>query len=327
MLQKSDLTVVISSFNRDDKVAETLRRLFKCELSRFVAVEVIVIDDGSPRAVRNVIERLGPPPDKMQLRLIEQPNAGIGATRNRGFREAASDMILFLDDDILVKPTTLSEFAEAHRTHPGGVIFGSYPFVSHETESLKKFAEDLYGYDRITNVPKYEKVNAITSGLLCVDRSKLDNKEKFYRDDLRIPAAEEHEIIYRFDKLGIPIIHAQHIWATHNHHLELEWIASQQFKYGEATAEAFEKIPDLIEMERFAQLKDGLEKLNAWEIKAIGKRMLASALGRKMLMGVCRTVSKFAPNSDHRKVFGYLTTAYFWAGFLRGGSERTRANA
>lgn len=321
LFTKFDLTVSISSYNRDDKVGSVLERLFASEVSQFERIELLVIDDGSPRPVRGVIERLKPAPEKMHLRLIEQTNAGIGATRNRGYREAKADLILFLDDDILVKPTTLNEFVEANRKHPGGVIFGSYPFVTHETAALERFASHFYGYGRITDEPKYEAVNAITSGLLCVDRTKLDDSEKLFRDDLTIPAAEEHEIIYRFDKLNIPIVHARHIWATHNHHLELKWIASQQFKYGEATAEAFAKVPGLVEMERFALMKDSLESLTGGGIKGLGKRILATAFGRAVIMVACRLAQTVLPSGDHGRLFGFLTTANFWAGYLKGRSE------
>ncbi|QYO66335.1 glycosyltransferase family 2 protein [Leptolyngbya sp. 7M] len=324
MTLRFDLTISISSFNRDDKIGQTLEHLFRSDISRFERIEVLVIDDGSPRPVRNVIDRMGPPPEKMHLRLIEQENAGIGATRNRGFCEARSDLVLFLDDDILVKPTTLNEFVDAQRRHAGSVVFGSYPFVSHETRALERFASRLYGYDRITEEPRYEKVDAITSGLLCVDRTKFGGWEKLYRDDLTIPAAEEHEVIFRFDKLKIPIVHARHIFATHNHHLELKWIASQQFKYGEATAEVFAKVPDIIEMERFARLRVTLDRLKGKGIKNFMRRFLASSAGRTFLIGVSTLAQTMSPNGDHRKLFGYLTTAYFWGGFLNYNKARAR---
>jgi glycosyltransferase involved in cell wall biosynthesis len=323
----SDISIVVSAFNRDGKVGATLERLFEADVSRFESIEVLVIDDGSPRPVRKVIEGLRPPPEKMHLRLIEQENAGIGATRNRGFREANADLILFLDDDILVKPTTLNEVMDAHAEHPSGLIFGSYPFATHESEALEKFASDFYGYDRITEEPEYEAVNAITSGLLFVDRTILGSSEKLYRDDLSIPAAEEHEIIYRFDRSGIPIIHARHIWATHNHHLDLKWIATQQFKYGEATTEAFDKVPGIVEMERFAQLKSSLDQVRSGGIKARGKRFLASSAGRKILMTMCRVAQTLFPKSDHSKFFGYLTTAFFWAGSLKRHREAKTVRA
>lgn len=322
-MSKFDMTVVISSFNRDDKVGQTLERLFEADLSEFEKVEVIVIDDGSPRPVADVLSDIGDPPEKIKLRLIRQDNAGIGATRNRGFREATAPLVLFLDDDILIKPTTLSEFAAAHRKHPGGVIFGSYPFISHETESLRQFARGLYGYDRITETPFFEKVDAITSGLLCVDKAKLGSIDRFYSDDLAIPAAEEYEIIYRFHKMNVPIFNALHISAIHNHHLKLDWLVEQQFKYGMATAEAFQKYPEIIELQTFATLHAKLEAIGGPGFRNRVKAVFASAIGRSTTLALAKLLQRIGPARDLGRLFGILAGANYWAGY-REGKNRFR---
>ena len=318
MTPNYDMSIAISSFNRDDKVGQTLETLFRSDLSRFERVEVIVVDDGSPRPVADVLERVGTPPEKMDLRLVRHENSGIGATRNRGFREAKAGLVLFLDDDILVKPTTLNEFVDAHREHPGGVIFGSYPFISHESESLHRFARELYGYDRITAEPAYERVDAITSGLLCVDKSKLGEMKSFYRDDMTIPAAEEHEIIYRFHKLGVPIFNALHITAMHNHHLGLNWLVEQQYKYGLGTAEAFLKYPEIVSMKRFAGMSRTLRSIGNGGGQERIKAIFASSGGRKFLRSYSLFLEKLMPRKEKNRLFGLLASAYFWAGYADG---------
>ena len=318
MTREYDMTIAISSFNRDDTVGETLERLFESDLSRFEKIEVIVVDDGSPKPVTDVLERVGTPPEKMDVRLIRQDNAGIGATRNRGFREAQADLVLFLDDDILVKTSTLSDFLDAHREHPGAVIFGNYPFVSHESESLRQFAAGLYGYDRLTTEPAYERVNAITSGLLCVDKSKLGGMEDFYRDDLSVPAAEEYEVIYRFDKLGIPIFNALHISAIHNHHLELPWLADQQFKYGRGTAEAIIKYPEIANLEKFDGLMSTLNAVGGRGRRNKVKALAASRTGRTGLKLYSQLIQRLRPAQTRNRIYGLLASAYYWAGYRDG---------
>ena len=318
MNREYDITVAVSSFNRDDKVGETLATLFASDLSRFTRVEVIVVDDGSPRPVADVVTRTGEPPEKIDVRVIRQDNSGIGATRNRGFREARADLVLFLDDDILLKPSTLGDFVDAHREHPGAVIFGNYPFRSHESESLRRFAVGLYGYDRLTAEPTYERVNAITSGLLCVDKSKLGGIDDFYRDDLSVPAAEEYEVIYRFDKLGIPIFNALHISAIHNHHLELPWLVEQQFKYGRGTAEAISKYPEITKLEKFARLKSTLDAIGGRGLRSSVKAAASSASGRKILSLYARLVQRLRPAHTRNRIYGLLTSAYYWAGYRDG---------
>jgi glycosyltransferase involved in cell wall biosynthesis len=318
MSRNFDLTITISSYNRDDKVLQTVKRLFESDFSGFENIELIVVDDGSPRPVADALAGLEEIPAVIDLRLIRQENAGIGATRNRGFREAQANLILFLDDDILLHPTTLKEIMEAHRNGPGAVIFGNYPFISHETEALHQFARNLYGYDAITEKPSFEKVDAITSGLLWVDKSKFAGTVDFYRDDLSIPAAEEYEIIVRFHKMGIPIFRAAHICAIHNHHLELKWLVEQQYKYGMGTAEAFAKYSDITDLAAFAALKEKMDGLGKSGAKNLAKLALASAAGRKLLLFYAQTTEKMFRNKNRNFIFGMLASAYFWAGYRDG---------
>ena len=312
-----DLTVTVSSYNRDDKVVQTLQELFKSDLDGFRNIELIVVDDGSPRPVADVIERLGEIPEKFDLRVVRQENSGIGATRNRGFREARSNLVLFLDDDILVKRETLREVVEAHKSHSGGAIFGSYPFISHETESLERFARLLYGYDDITAEEKYVRVEALTSGLLAVDKTKFGD-ESFYRDDMTIPAAEEYEVISRFHRLGIPIFRAQHISAIHNHHLELDWLVGQQYKYGMGTAEAFSKCPEIEKLEKFTELRSKLESIGKRNVRNRLKSVLSSKIGRTVSLHLAGAIQSISPKGNHNFLFGLLTSAYYWAGYREG---------
>lgn len=318
MNQKFDLSIIISSYNRDDKVLQTIQRLFESDFSKFQSIELIIIDDGSPRPVENLLPMLEKIPSVIDLKLIKQENSGIGATRNRGFREASADLVLFLDDDILLKPENLAEILEVHRMNIGEVIFGNYPFISHETESLQKFARHLYGYDFISKEAKFEKVNAITSGLLFVNKGKLEGISNFYKDDLTIPAAEEYEIIARFHKLGIDIFRARHICAIHNHHLELDWLVQQQYKYGMGTAEAFTKYPEITELKNFAELKKKMDAFSRINVKNAVKTLIASSLGRKMLLYYLKKTKGIFKKSNRNFIFGLLASAYYWAGYREG---------
>lgn len=321
-----DLSIVISSFNRDNKILQTVSRIFESDFSGFQNIELIIIDDGSPLPVEKILSDLKEIPSVIDLKLLRQENSGIGATRNRGFRVANSNLIMFLDDDILIKKETIKEIFEAHQDKPGGVFFGSCPFISHESEALRRFASSLFGYDEINTEKSYERVNAVASALLFVNKTQLSGIENFYQDYLTIPASEEYEIIYRFHKLDIPVFRAKHISAIHNHHLELGWLVQQQYKYGMATAEVFIKNPEIIKMRKFAELGVTLNMSKSINARGIAKTLLASNFGRKILLRLAGTLNNLLPNGNHDIVFGLLTTAYFRAGY-REGSRKFANNA
>lgn len=315
MSSEFDISIVVSSYNRENKVRQTINSIFKNDLNNFKAVELIVIDDGSPLPVEKILPSPEEVPSPISMRFIKQENSGIGATRNRGFREAKSPLVFFLDDDIILQSDTIKKMYEATQEHPGAVIFGNYPFISHHSESLHQFARKLFNYDDIKTEKEFERVDAITSGLLCVNKEKLGNPQNFYRDDMTIPAAEEHEVIARFNKMGIPIYHAKHIVTTHNHRLELKWLTQQQFKYGMATAEAFIKSPEILQMQKFASLQRSLEPKGS---KKIIKSFLASGFGKKLLFMYAGMLERLTPQKNHNKIFGLLTTVFFLSGYRQG---------
>lgn len=313
-----DISIVLSSFNRDDEVLKTIHSLFRSDLAGFQAIELIIIDDGSPRPLKNLVPLFGEIPECISWRLVTQENSGIGATRNRGYREALSQYILFLDDDIILQEGTLRQILNAQREHGGAVIFGNYPFITHHSPSLEIFARHLYGYDLMTREVSFDKVNALTSGFLLVNKEKLKGITLFYKDDMTIPAAEEYELIARFHRMGIPIYRANHICVLHNHHFELKWMVVQQYKYGQGTAEALAKDPGISELEIFTGLKAKMDALVRGGINNMARTVIASAPGRKFLLQFARLVEKLLPGRNHNRLYGITATAYYWAGYIAG---------
>jgi GT2 family glycosyltransferase len=89
------------------------------------AFEVIVVLDGSSDESAELAARASTP---YRLRILEQRRTGTAAARNRGAREAASPLLVFLDDDIIPEPQFLSEHARAHADgHPQRVALGACP--------------------------------------------------------------------------------------------------------------------------------------------------------------------------------------------------------
>src|SRR5262245_26746322 len=63
-------------------------------------LEIIVVDDGSPAPASDELKNLALP-EHVRVKLLEQPNRGPGAARNRGLDHVSTDTvyIAFLDSD------------------------------------------------------------------------------------------------------------------------------------------------------------------------------------------------------------------------------------
>ncbi|WGR92144.1 glycosyltransferase family 2 protein [Bradyrhizobium sp. ISRA435] len=81
-------------YNKADCV---LRTLWSVARQTDIDFELIVVDDGSTDPSATLVKAAGLP----HLQLIEQPNAGVSAARNRGIRAAQGEWVAFLDADDL----------------------------------------------------------------------------------------------------------------------------------------------------------------------------------------------------------------------------------
>ncbi|HEX8912571.1 MAG TPA: glycosyltransferase family A protein [Humisphaera sp.] len=87
------------------------------------AVEVIVVNDGSPDDTREVVRPLA---NAGRVRYVEQPNRGQSAARNRGLAMARGEFVAFLDDDDLWPADKLAWQVAALRGRPDAVACYGY---------------------------------------------------------------------------------------------------------------------------------------------------------------------------------------------------------
>jgi GT2 family glycosyltransferase len=119
------LTVAIASHQRRESLRRVLEALGRQDYpaERF---DVVAVLDGSTDGSAQTARSLELP---YRLRLIEQEQRGLAATRNRGAHAAPeSAVVVFLDDDIDPQPGFLAAHAEAHAGATGEIaVLGYYP--------------------------------------------------------------------------------------------------------------------------------------------------------------------------------------------------------
>lgn len=107
-----ELSVVVPTYNQAALLRECLTRLLAQSLAP-EAYEVIVVDDGSPDDTPEVVRAAGP-----RVRHIRfQTNRGRSAARNAGIEQARSPVIVFIDSDVMVRPSFLRAHLAMHRRH------------------------------------------------------------------------------------------------------------------------------------------------------------------------------------------------------------------
>jgi glycosyltransferase involved in cell wall biosynthesis len=98
-LKKPLVSVIIPTYNRGWIVKEAIDSVLDQDFSDY---ELIVVDDGSDDNTREILGAYG-----TAITVLQQPNRGVSAARNRGIAAAAGGLIAFLDSDDLWLPGKL----------------------------------------------------------------------------------------------------------------------------------------------------------------------------------------------------------------------------
>lgn len=89
-------SIIIPLFNRPQEIDELLSTL---TLQTYTQFEVLVIEDGSVKDAKTVVEKYI---NKLDIKYFFKPNEGQGFARNYGFERAKGDFFVIFDSDCLI---------------------------------------------------------------------------------------------------------------------------------------------------------------------------------------------------------------------------------
>jgi len=147
------MSVVVPTFNRRGLLERTLPALL--QQAEAGGAEVLVVVDGSRDGTLEMLRRFSGHP---ALRVISQENRGLAAARNRGTDAASSEVVLFLDDDMLLKHGSIEAHREAHADGRERVVFGGLALAEGLRHSFLKQGIEIWGsqVEERLSAPGYE---------------------------------------------------------------------------------------------------------------------------------------------------------------------------
>ena len=100
------VSVIVPYFDMQAHVNETLASI---EAQDHAAVEVVIVDDGSPSVEACAkLDAILAAPRRFPTRVLRKTNGGLADARNAGAKLARGDYLYFLDADDIIHPSTLS---------------------------------------------------------------------------------------------------------------------------------------------------------------------------------------------------------------------------
>lgn len=248
MNQDPLFSVLIPTFGRADALAMALQA-WEHQQPGDVSFEVVVVDDGSPDATRDVLGSLRP--QRFNLRRLGQENAGPAAARNLGLRAARGEIVLFTGDDIEPAPDLLEQHLRGHCEAADSdiAILGltRWPKAASVTATMRHIdgvGAQQFSYHWLEDGSEYDFRHFYTSNI-SVHRSLLDREPTGFSEDFPSAAFEDAEYANRLVGRGLRIRYRATALAFHHHPYDVRSFFERQRRCGRMAALLWKRQPAL----------------------------------------------------------------------------------
>jgi len=133
-------SVVIPLYNRPQEIYELLDSLTHQQYPHF---EVLVIEDGSQRDARAIVESFM---DRLDVSYYFKPNEGQGIARNFGFERAKGDFFIVFDSDCIIPPGYFEAVLDYMHDHHVDAFGGPDAAHGHFTPIQKAISHSMTSF-------------------------------------------------------------------------------------------------------------------------------------------------------------------------------------
>ncbi len=136
---KPTVSVIIPVYNHAHTLEDCLGTIVWG--AEYCDMQVIIVNDGSTDNFHEALEKVlnkYPAVKDLNPKVIDQPNLGAAAARNRGFKEATGEYVIFVDADTFCYPHMFAEMIERLSAHPDvSYVYSQFRFGWKKMRSRK----------------------------------------------------------------------------------------------------------------------------------------------------------------------------------------------
>jgi len=194
------LSIVICTYNRPNFLQSCLESI---ELQLDITIEIIVVDNFGDIKIQEMVNFFQR--KKINMQYIFEIEKGLSKARNRGYLEAKSDWVLYLDDDIIAFQNLLDKVKELIQLNTFDCIGGMY--YAKFKKGKPKWVSENYGTNKLFSTALSECPYYIPHGCVVLYRRAFLMKlngfcNQFGMKGKQFGYAEETELQYRLAEIG-----------------------------------------------------------------------------------------------------------------------------
>jgi len=124
-MKQEKISVLIPAFNEEENILLTVKETINVLNTLDKDYEVVIVDDGSHDNTYDIVKKeLGQFNDKVKIERYT-PNQGKGFAIKYGFNFVTGDYVLFLDADLDLHPSQITNFLYLMKKEKADIIIGS----------------------------------------------------------------------------------------------------------------------------------------------------------------------------------------------------------
>ncbi len=214
----NSISVCIASYNGAQKLHQTIEAILK---NTVLPEEIVVFLDGSTDKSVSVLKEFS----NSLIRIIESENLGRASARNKALEHAQSEIVLFLDDDIIIPENTIAAHLEHHKKNRNSVL--SCPTVTiqsaNDFSNFKRYLETKWNAH-----VEDESETTFSAAFFSILKNTFGEIGGFHSG---LNDAEDYEFGMRMKKRGIKAYVQHHLVGIHNDPMSCKYFIQRNRQY------------------------------------------------------------------------------------------------
>lgn len=189
------ISIVICTYNRCQYLPQAMKSIAQ---QKFPAsgFELIIIDNASTDNTASVISDFIRSNPSIQCRYVFESNKGLSFARNRGWQEAATDIVAYVDDDVILFEDYLEKLRTFFEEYPqaqgaGGRVIPKYEEA--EPDWMSKYLKGFVGEVNYGNaVRRFDKTMKYPAGANMIYRKSILQKAGGFNNELKFRSDDKY---------------------------------------------------------------------------------------------------------------------------------------
>jgi GT2 family glycosyltransferase len=243
------ISIVIPTYNAESTIEDVLLELFR-QIKKFKQkIEVSIVDDGSTDNTLKLVK-------KYPVKIIKQIHGGPAEARNKGWKEAKGEIIIFLDSDCKVGKDWLKNIIKPFKNKKVAGVG-----VKYKTWNQNSWVARFIGYETEQRQNRVNRKTNFLASYSTAFRRDIFEKMKGFDTSFKTASGEDNDLSYRIIKNGYNLIFLKNIYVWHKHPESLFRYFKKQFNHALWRVFLYFRRPEFMKGDEYSDIRTLIQPL------------------------------------------------------------------